>query len=182
MVALPYYTSIVSRERIAQDARKRARLFLDYSLNEENSEEDSDGAELFEEGSTDEYQESNESDDRLETVIRACVGTCGKTDVSVSPIWYECFEFPEIRCDDYYYCDDCHQNQPHPHDQKAHRVLKIAQNKDSKPDDLEPSTDDEEQAEEDRLVKIEEEIGKLGERFSRMEALLTGLAKNITPN
>lgn len=101
MVALPYYTSIVSRERIVQDAWKRTRIFLDYSSGDEKLEDDSGEDELFEESSTDEYQESNDSNfDKLETVVHACVGTCGKEDISVSPIWYECFEFSRTRCDD----------------------------------------------------------------------------------
>lgn len=83
-----------------------------------------------------------------------------------------------------HYCDDCCQTQPHTHDQKAHRVLKVAQNKYLKPDDLEPGMNDGEQvaADEDRLSRIEEEIGKLGARFSRMEALLARLVKDGTPN
>ncbi|KDQ06652.1 hypothetical protein BOTBODRAFT_60514 [Botryobasidium botryosum FD-172 SS1] len=180
MVALPYYTSIVSRERIVQDARKHTQLFLDSSLDDEELGEDSDGDELFGESRTHEYRESSVGSERLEVMPHPCVGTCGKKDVSGLAVWYECFDSSDSRCDDYYHCDDCRQSQPHTHHQKAHRVLKVAQGKGLRPDDLEPDTDGS-KGDEDRLLRIEAEIGKLGARFSRMEALLARLMKEMTP-
>ncbi|KDQ06653.1 hypothetical protein BOTBODRAFT_181415 [Botryobasidium botryosum FD-172 SS1] len=187
MVALPHYTSTISRERIVQDARKHTQLFLDYS-DDKKLGENSDGDELSEEGSADEYQESSEDSERSEVSPHPCVGPCGIEDVSTSAVWYECFQLPGSRCDDFwiahcedYYCDECRQHQSHVHDQKAHRVLKVAQCKNSKPDDLEPGTDGNKEGAEDRLLKIELEIGKLGARFSRVEAFLARLPKDIVP-
>jgi len=47
---------------------------------------------------------------------------------------------------------------------------------------LEPDANDNKHVGEDRLLKIEEESCKLGARFSRMEALLAGLVKEIAPS